>query len=242
MTEAEWLAHSYPKEMLRYLNGRPSKRKLRLFASACCRRIWHLLTDHRSRAVVEVVERYADGLASREELEATAAANRAVARERNAALLRSALLQGLTPSYVVRDDPEARAEEAVAEAGADGLEIKPWAAGRAVRQALAGSELGGLVDEAERKYQCALIRDIFGNPFRPVAIDPPLRTPAVVNLAQAAYDERALPEGTLDSARLAALADALEGASCHDPEILGHCRREGLHVRGCWAVDLLLGK
>jgi hypothetical protein len=64
----------------------------------------------------------------------------------------------------------------------------------------------------------------------------------VRKLAQAAYDDRRLPSGVLDPARLTVLADALEDAGCADAAILAHCRRPGEHVRGCWVVDLLLGK
>jgi hypothetical protein len=64
----------------------------------------------------------------------------------------------------------------------------------------------------------------------------------VVALAQAAYDQRELPSGQLDIARLAVLADAQEEAGCTDADLLNHCRQPGVHVRGCWAVDLLLGK
>jgi hypothetical protein len=64
----------------------------------------------------------------------------------------------------------------------------------------------------------------------------------VRHLAQAAYEERSLPSGELDTARLAVLADALEEAGCADAAILSHLRGPGPHVRGCWAVDLLLGK
>jgi hypothetical protein len=64
----------------------------------------------------------------------------------------------------------------------------------------------------------------------------------VARLARAAYDERHLPEGTLDPVRLAVLADALEEAGCTNPELLGHLRGPGPHVRGCWALDLVLAK
>jgi hypothetical protein len=64
----------------------------------------------------------------------------------------------------------------------------------------------------------------------------------VVSVARAAYEERQLPAGTLDNTRLAVLADAVEEAGCTDAALLGHCRGAGPHVRGCWAVDALLGK
>jgi hypothetical protein len=92
----------------------------------------------------------------------------------------------------------------------------------------------------EEPFQCDILRDIFGNPFRPVPLSPAWLTPDVLSLARAAYDHRTLPAGTLDPARLGLLADALEDAGCDCAEILGHLRGEGPHVRGCWAVDLLL--
>jgi hypothetical protein len=92
----------------------------------------------------------------------------------------------------------------------------------------------------ERQHQAVLLRDLFGNPFRPVALNPVCLTPAVVSLAQAAYDHRTLPEGTLAPVRLLVLADALEEAGCIDEAIFGHLRGPGPHVRGCWSVDLIL--
>jgi hypothetical protein len=97
----------------------------------------------------------------------------------------------------------------------------------------------------ELAAQALLLRDIFGNPFRPITLHPAVLTwndATVVRLAQAAYEERHMPEGTLDNGRLAVLADALEEAGCNDADILSHCRSGGEHVRGCWVVDLLLGK
>ncbi|MBL8795193.1 MAG: hypothetical protein JNM56_14910 [Planctomycetia bacterium] len=83
--------------------------------------------------------------------------------------------------------------------------------------------------------QALLFRDLFGNPFRPVTVNPAWLTSAVVSLAQAIYDERAFD-------RLPILADALEDAGCDHADILNHCRQPGEHVRGCWVVDLLLAK
>ncbi|QDU18833.1 hypothetical protein ETAA1_07290 [Urbifossiella limnaea] len=87
----------------------------------------------------------------------------------------------------------------------------------------------------ETAEQVRLLRDIFGNPFHPVALDPAWRTEAVVGLARGAYEDRAFD-------RLPVLADALEDAGCADGAVLAHCRGPGPHVRGCWVVDLVLGK
>src|SRR5262245_14575590 len=74
MTEAEWEKGAEPTAILEFLFGRVSNRKLRLFGVACCRRIWHLFSDGRSREAVEVAERLADGVASQEELAAACTA------------------------------------------------------------------------------------------------------------------------------------------------------------------------
>jgi hypothetical protein len=83
-----------------------------------------------------------------------------------------------------------------------------------------------------------LLREVFGNPFRPLRIDPAwLRRNdgRVVQIAQAIYDERWFRD-------LPILADALEEAGCADADILAHCRNAGVHARGCWVLDGLLGK
>ena len=90
----------------------------------------------------------------------------------------------------------------------------------------------------ERVAQSLLLRDILGNPFRPVIIDSTWLSwngRTVPKIAQAVYDERAFDH-------LPILADALDEAGCDNDEILNHCRQPGVHVRGCWVVDLLLGK
>jgi hypothetical protein len=96
----------------------------------------------------------------------------------------------------------------------------------------------GAVDseEAEDRVQAGLMKDVFGNPFRPVKFDPEWRTSAAVQLAAGMYEAR-------DFALMPILADALEDAGCDSNDILAHCRDpHAAHVRGCWVVDLVLGK
>ncbi len=103
------------------------------------------------------------------------------------------------------------------------------------RQAIRGNNFDPVV----------LVRCIFGNPFRPITIFPAVlawNDSLVARLAQATYEECDLPDGTLDNGLLAILADALEEAGCTDTDILGHLRGPDPHVRGCWPVDLCLGK
>ena len=73
-------------------------------------------------------------------------------------------------------------------------------------------------------HLAGLVRCILGNPFRPLTLAAAHRTPTVVSLARAAYDERHLPSGEFDPHRLAVLADALEDAGCATADILSHCR------------------
>ncbi len=227
MTESEWLACTEPWRMKEFAWDRFSERKLRLFGVACCRMIWHLLPDERSRRAVEVAERYADGLATEEELEAASNAAGAVweadveqaglgelpppglASQAAFTVTIPCELWGAAPAFV---EPDHIACQATRDATAEGI------------------------------AQCVLLREILGNPFRPVRLDIASRTPSVVSIAQAAYHNPILPAGTLDPAELTWLADALEDAGCHDADILGHCRHDGPHVRGCWVVDAVLGK
>jgi hypothetical protein len=88
---------------------------------------------------------------------------------------------------------------------------------------------------AELNAPAHLFRDIFGNPFHPVSIDPAWQTAAVLSIAQAIHAQRAFD-------RMPILADALEDAGCTHTEIFNHCRQPAEHVRGCWVVDFLLGK
>ena len=92
---------------------------------------------------------------------------------------------------------------------------------------------------AARQTQAELLREILGNPYRPLPLLPPavLRWSdgTVRRIAEGIYEERAFN-------RLPILHDALLDAGCDDEAILAHCRSDGQHVRGCWAVDLILEK
>jgi hypothetical protein len=98
----------------------------------------------------------------------------------------------------------------------------------------------------DRSSRTLILRDLFGNPFRP---PPPIPASVLLwneglvrRLAEQAYEHRMMPAGTLDPDKLAVLADALEEAGCQDPDILGHLRQQGAaHARGCLAVDYVLG-
>jgi len=86
------------------------------------------------------------------------------------------------------------------------------------------------------------LRCIFGNPFRDAPLSPDRLSPTITALARAAYDECILPSGELDSTRLGVLSDALEEEGCTEGPLLEHLRDPGPHVRGCWAVDLVLAQ
>lgn len=245
MTEAEWVACTDPQKMLEFLRDKASERKLRLFAVACCRRIGPYLEEKRSRWVVEISERYADGRATRERLNS--------ARERaemaydgihlsgggDVEQIPAQAVLGLGVVLVVNEVVELAAATFGAVARGEAYDLiwktpgkdneERWAEDDAIRNA---------AESEERQVQATLLRDIFGNPFRPVSVNTSWLTwndGTVVKLAQSIYDER-----TFD--RLPILADALEEAGCSDADILNHLRGPGPHVRGCWVVDAILEK
>jgi hypothetical protein len=228
MTEDEWLRDDNLNMMLGNSRGKVSRRKMRLFGCACVRQVWHLLTDERAWAAVEVAERYADRQATPKQLQEAVASiedlRRAAAEclgyrgtvsvpEPRLALL--AVVHVCHPPY----------ENAVDEASRAAMDA--WEA-----------EYPALALYEKHVIQCRLLRDVVGNPFRRTAVHPvwlAWNDGTVPKMAQAIYEERAFD-------RLPILADALEDAGCTDADMLAHCRGEGEHVRGCWVVDLLLGK
>jgi hypothetical protein len=236
MTEREWLACADPQKMLDFLRGKASDRKLRLFAAACCRGLWEWIRVKRSRTAIEQAERYADGLLSKETLDAAAAATSKawIKFGINREDVDDGDIRSLRAAHFTCDEREAllRVSAMVMNARRRTTSEIELETSREAQDAV----------EAEGCRHALLLRDLFGNPFRPARSESGLFPPTVVSLGQAAYRERTVPSGELDLARLAILADALEEAGCQDPDILAHCRQSGLHVRGCWVVDLVLGK
>jgi hypothetical protein len=220
MTESKWLAASMPQEMLNSQRT-GNARKLRLFACACCRHVWNLIPDERSRRAIEAAELWADSLLSTKNLRPIQVAARAAQDEYT-----------MAPSYQFGE----ATGEAICEAACVALPNKAWVwtVANFMRAACAIGRPHSAIMEAEAA-QVQFLRDIFGNPFHPVTLDPAWLTPNVKALAQKIYDDRAFD-------RLPSLADELEKAGCANPEILGHLRGPGPHVRGCWVVDLVLGK
>lgn len=212
MTEDQWLASTNYGQMLPLVRPQMSDRKLRLFGCACCRRIWHLLSDDANRHLIATVEDHPDGTFYYPDLWPAIEANARVAWEDNGYL---------AVKYLGRTYYKVSPVQCIAVAVLVATKVKQQG----------GDKM------AEIGVQAALFRDVVGNPFRPVTIDPGWlhwNSGAVQRLARSIYDDRAFE-------RLSILADALEAAGCTEAEILGHCRGLGPHARGCWVIDLLVG-
>jgi hypothetical protein len=272
MTEREWLECKEPERMLKSLRGAVSERKLRLFAAACCRRVWHLLREERSRQAVEVAERHADGRADDRELEAARARAGAAAEvwrgrarrtRADAGVLRAQQAAWAAAARPVRASRLAASAAALAAAAtvrkqARARVVGSWGRGLAavpvelapatwralslpawwaVRAEEAEARQARVTHEAaERKQQSELLRELLGDPFRPAALDPAWLTwggGTVARIARAIAEEGAFDQTPI-------LADALEEAGCVDERILEHLRGPGPHLRGCWALDLIV--
>jgi hypothetical protein len=218
MTEEEWERCDSPGRALQAINrlirsaNSGLRRKFRLVGCHALRRIQRHATDERFGRALDVAERHFDGTATFAELRAAV-----VAAQQGYEAHRSDLeepderaAQKLT--HLLRPDPFAAAYDSF---GAVSFEW--WRGADEVRAELMG-----------------LIREVFGNPFRPVAFDPAWRTGTAIELARQMYDAR-------EFSAMPILADALQDAGCENADVLGHCRGPGPHVRGCWVVDLVLG-
>ena len=218
MTETEWLACTSPDPMLEFLRGRASDRKLRLFAVACCRRLWPLLVEEASRYVVELAEEFAE-------------------KQYRPLSLESAIRDNY--AFLQTINPYTATAVAVSAANAAGGEASWAAAWVTVSDARRAIHLSNNSDPfLEAKCQSKLLREIVGNPFRSPSIEPTWLywcNRAVEGVAQAIHEERQFDDMPI-------LADALEDAGCDNTDILDHCRQPGPHVRGCWVLDLCLGK
>jgi hypothetical protein len=245
MTEAEWLACTDPEPMQELLRTwrTTSERKLRLFAAACCRRVWDWLGE-RSRRAVESLEAYVDGAATGDELRLAAdEAGREWLEEFGSHHPTNAAYIAVTFQNTTSHDAAVGAAAEVAEAVwceasvRKRISLGRWPPPRAEDPAVRAAcvKVGDGARAAERAAQCQLLRDIFHGPRRAVYFQSRWRTDTVLRVAQGIYADRAFD-------RLPVVGDALEDAGCADEQILEHCRRPGEHVRGCWVVDLLLGK
>ncbi|WP_246523564.1 hypothetical protein [Gemmata palustris] len=218
MTEEEWLSAKNPLDLLMYakrttptLRGQAGRRKFRLFAVGCIRRVWPALRQVAQRSAVEVAEQFADGDGTPTDLwNAWTKAGQSFPGTENKPLMNAL--------FCVCNNETWEA-------------VKVW-------RLTSGAEFNAVRQNspAEEKQQLAdLTRDIFGNPFRTVAFDPAWRTSDVVALAEGIYADHAFD-------RMPILADALQDAGCDNANVLMHCREGSVHARGCWVVDLILGK
>jgi hypothetical protein len=205
--------------MLTFLLGRgkATDRKMRLFGCACCRLLWDLFPDPCNRDMVVAIEDHPDGAFSDPDLDGAICASSAREYEMSS-----------NPVYWVAKY-----------LGRGFYKLTAGASALTVARLAACTIPGGTAREAHMAEQADRLRDIFGPlPFRPATVHPHVlawNDRLVVRLTQAIYDERRWGDMPL-------LGDALLDAGCDDDEVLAHCRAGGEHVRGCWVVDLLLGK
>jgi hypothetical protein len=217
MTEAEWLVCDKPEQMLLALQDWASERRFRLFTCACLRRIWHLLAAGAQREAILLAEKYTD---EERDKERVTSAGRAADEERDKEREMSAGRAAWeTPDYFWSN------------VCYDLTYGNGWTAASRVENVLAKHPM---CSRDERRIEhLALIRCIFGNPFRSAVLNSSWLTSTVRSLARGISTENAFSAVPI-------LADALQDAGCANEDILNHCRSEGLHGRGCWVLDLLL--
>ena len=224
MTEAEWLACDEPDRLLRRSPVPLSARKRMLCGIACCYRIKRLLRSGVEYELLIRAEDFADGEMPRDEF-----------------VDRCRVLNNITAQFPYE---RRQAILAIVHLGHEDIGLVFTLAAVAAAYDLTGiqppygpetQELWYSTIRQEQLHQLEFIRDIFGNPFRPVALDPSWRTETAVALAREMY-------GSRDFSAMPILADALQDAGCDSDDVLDHCRGPGPHVRGCWVVDLVLEK
>jgi hypothetical protein len=234
MTETEWLAVTDARPMLAFV-GQASPRKLRLFAVACWRQGAPGLLgglDTQTEWRLDVAERHADGWADDEDLQLARGGGQmkggeTCVQDAAGAARETVALFGWLTDIATQPAPVAHSPS-----------VQRGVFGRLRRAFFPDAPPAPDVPTQKRTQQaeqCALLRDIFGNPFRPVVVAAEWRTDTVRALAREMYEAR-------EFSALPILADALQDAGCDSADILDHCRGDGPHVRGCWVVDLVLGK
>jgi hypothetical protein len=233
MTEAEWNQCADVRPMLNFLRGKVSARKLRLFAVECCRRVLASRPpfDEDLEDGLLIAEELADGLIDQQEAQRKRSDFESISALSPKWLARSAVSAALDKEIYLA--AECAAQHAVDHFGYVDED----------RPSLMERILGFRQRSSRRRRssrQCVfqpapILREVFGNPFRPVTIAPVCRTSKAIAIAQAIYDERRFTDNGI-------LAGALEDAGCDHPEVVGHLRNDGEHCRGCWATDLVLGK
>lgn len=217
MTAAEWLTCDNPNHALDLLGsvGTKSRRKERLAAVAALRHVWADLSPDQRRAVA-AAERFADGAARATEMQAAA-----VPPVAGSVGTLAGAVSAVTHRQVAHALRNATLLYLPLVVGGPVYTNPPFPAAQAY---------------AERgRPMITILRCVFGNPFRSVALDPDWRTSDVLAMCRGMNDAR-------DFAAMPILADALQDAGCEHPDILAHCRGPGPHVRGCWVVDLIMGK
>jgi hypothetical protein len=231
MIEADWLAETNPAYLFREVRACP-RRKQCLFECACWASARDLLISEESRAALRRLEIYADSDLCFDTLESVRGVNLSIAPYEVERAMSAPFVLELSRLRLQA------AALAVAAAGEKWQRVEEELEETSNRAVAAWRKLG--------RGLCDLGHCVFGNPFRP--------TPAIARawlawnggtvrkLAESAYAEYFLPERTLEPARLKVLADALEDAGCTERDLLGHLRAPGPHVRGCWALDLVLAK
>lgn len=223
MTEAEWLAFTDPQRLLFGGCVGLTRRRLCLIAAAFARCAARLVPPERIDPALNRLESMDEPGGMPTEHGGAVLAVTAVGR-----LMVEAASRLTRTDYSHQCTPDPSLITAVSDVG-----ILARIANAAVRSGRGRSVKAARI--RERQQQRGLIREIAGNPFRPAAFDPSWLTSTVVALAQGVHRDRAFD-------RLPILADALQDAGCENVDILNHCRQPGAHVRGCWVIDLLLGK
>jgi hypothetical protein len=225
MTEEQWFAAERLWKLLHCVHRKCelSQRKGRLFGVVCCRRVLEQIPDVTLTEVIDGCERLADEM--REDLDV----------KRLDRLARSARACYETTSAESSDEEHEYRDFAFAVLQLTGYTLSPSDCAESCRQALGGHD-DFAPQRGEELFQIDLLRDLVGNPFRPVAFAPEWSTDTAVAISREMYDTR-------DFSAMPILADALQDAGCDAADILSHCRDTAqTHVRGCWVVDLVLGK